>query len=344
MTNSSAMDPSKISAALSAAGLVMNADGSVTNPSDPSAPLPPSIAMNGAADGQGRFYSAKEFSALLATNDALCSAPCADEKKPYAEKYSARSALDEARKNIETKRVLAMVDSASPTPPATLKLAQQQAARLEFRLGRIASDTEEGSVVVLEHLTAAMPSLVSEAFLKAVDALSVEPEGGFPKDQKNVPCSLPPVPAPPADLLPEVASLLNIAAVCFCNRENFPLCLALLHASVALTKSAGGGREADLAPLETQATFFLAQAYGAAGDGPNSATYCGLTSECGSAEGGGGRPCGAQGAGRSPKSKEPVGAQRASRSLNAATPDAIAHAELQQPVESRSLVFTPPPL
>ena len=66
--------------------------------------LPSSIALNGASDGQGKFYSDKDFRAKLSDIDSLILATGGDPKKPFQESYDAREKLEKMRVDIETKR------------------------------------------------------------------------------------------------------------------------------------------------------------------------------------------------------------------------------------------------
>jgi len=268
------MDTDKIAEALSKAGLTMNADGSVTNPNDPSAPLPSSIAMNGAEDGQGRFYTDTEFDKELEAIDKLVGSPAGDEKKPFAEKYEAREQLETLRKNIETKRVLTMVDK-DTHDQTLLDNARMQVARIEYRFGKIALDCEEGSVRALDHLVnCAMSQLVGQEFADNVAKMAAVKSDDkivelvtFPKPQAAI--AFPGV-------LAEQVDLLNTTGAANATRENFPLSIALLNIAFDLLKDHADMTK-QLEELHTQTTFFLAQVHGANGDGGNSALYCAKT-------------------------------------------------------------------
>ena len=188
--------------------------------------LPSSVAMNGAADGQGRFYASDEFETILSQCDKLTSSPAADEKRPFAESYSAREKLEEARVNIETKRCLAMLDGA--TPRETLQEAQGQVARLEYRLGSIALSCEEGSLKALDHLVGgAMPYFFGTEVANLVEKLG---STGADSPAESASVSLP---RPLQTTLPvnEAVDLLNTAGAANANRENFGLSVELLLAA-----------------------------------------------------------------------------------------------------------------
>ena len=190
--------------------------------------LPSSVALNGASDGQGRFYEASEFSELLSEVDKLTSGPAADEKRPFDESYSAREKIEEARVNIETKRCLAMLDG--ETPREVLKEAQGQVARLEYRLGTITLSCEEGSLKALDHLVAgAMPFFFGSEVASYVEKGDAE-KSSFPKPLTT---TLP---------LKEAINLLNTAGTANANRENFKLSAELLAAAEELYLSSSSDK------------------------------------------------------------------------------------------------------
>ena len=236
--------------------------------------LPSSVALNGAANGQGRFYSSSEFQALISKCDGLTSGPAADEKKPFAESYSAREKMEKARVNIETKRCLAMLDGT--TPHETLQEAQGQVARLEYRLGSIALSCEEGSLKALDHLVGgAMPYFFGGEVAGLVEKLS---SGDSPAEASAS------LPRPLMTTLPvnEAIDLLNTAGAANANRENFKLTVELLMAAEQLYAASKDDAleltlELTLEQLHTQTLFYLAQTYGHLGDAPNSSLYCAKT-------------------------------------------------------------------
>mmetsp|Transcript_23579 Transcript_23579/g.44344 ORF Transcript_23579/g.44344 Transcript_23579/m.44344 type:complete len:715 (-) Transcript_23579:39-2183(-) len=228
--------------------------------------LPTSVALNGAADGQGRFYDAKAFEQVLEEADKNLRMAPADEKKPFAEKYRARDALETARVNIETKRCLAMIESS--TPREKLVLAQRQVARIEYRLGTTALAVEEGSAKALEHLVVgAMPQFFGQDVADLVEKLEKE-DGGSDPNLPQLSTALP---------LDEALDLLNTCGAANANREKFKLSVELLKAAERLYEVASAEDKSEMEDLHTQTLFFLAQTWGHLGDAGNSSLYCAKT-------------------------------------------------------------------
>ncbi|GMI07249.1 hypothetical protein TrLO_g6083 [Triparma laevis f. longispina] len=228
--------------------------------------LPSSVALNGAADGQGRFYSAAEFMKVIKECDDLLHGPAKDEKKPFQEKYKAREELEKVRVNIETKRCLAMIES--NTPKKTLLDAQKMVARVEYRLGTTALAVEEGSGKALEHLVVgAMPQFFGQDVADLVEKIEKEDEDVEP-NLPEISTSLP---------LNEAVDLLNTCGAANANREKFKLSVQLLKASERLYDTASVEEKEKMEDVHTQTLFFLAQTWGHLGDASNSSLYCAKT-------------------------------------------------------------------
>ncbi len=263
-----------VAGALEKLGLSMSSSGEVQVPEgmDVSS-LPSSVALNGASDGQGRFYTDIQFQERIRALDAKAGGGAKDEKKPYQEKYEVRDDLETMRKEIETRRVLAMVDrEGSKVTQDQLDTAKSQVGRIEYRFGKIAYECEEGSGKALDHLIeCAMPAYFGDGFTAAVKS---------EKTPEDLP--LPPMPAEPSgaelNVLVEGVDLLNTAAIATCNRENFALALALLSSAQAVYDSLPCP-PAEAEDLHTHTLFYLAQVHGHNGDAPNSALYCSLTTQ-----------------------------------------------------------------
>ena len=93
---SSPMDQEKLAKALASAGISINADGTAMSTSNK--PMPSSMAINGATDGKGRFYSPLEFGNAISHIDDLMNISDDPEKTPYKSKYSARDEIEVIRK------------------------------------------------------------------------------------------------------------------------------------------------------------------------------------------------------------------------------------------------------
>ena len=249
--------------------------------------LPSSIALNGAADGQGRWYDADEFESKIGVCDDLVARTGSDPKKPFQESYEARKKLEEMRVEIETKRCLAMVEGDKGKEGKRLiKVAQTQVGRLEYRLGKIALDCEEGSVKCLEHIVHGCFSSMfgSEAFSRVADMgegdqkckggkklaeliMYGEVGGGGEEGQG---CSVP---------VEEKVDALNTAAIAYANREKLDLSLELLEVAELLYTNVGKEKKGGprLERLHTSTLFFFAQVYGHAQNSRMSCLYCART-------------------------------------------------------------------
>jgi len=153
--------------------------------------------------------------------------------------YEAREGLETMRLNIETKRCLTMVLAGKgASDKDDIKIAQKQVCRIEYRLGKIAMDCEEGSVKCLEHLLHGCFSSMfgGEAFGRVsrlgevdedvalggsklselIETLEVEDDKEF-----SVPVQ-------------EKIDALNTSAIAYANREKLDLALELLKVAELL--------------------------------------------------------------------------------------------------------------
>ncbi|GMH63721.1 hypothetical protein TrRE_jg1244 [Triparma retinervis] len=246
--------------------------------------LPNSIALNGAADGQGRWYGMEEFESEIVECDDLVARTGSNPKKPFQESYDARKKLEQMRVEIETKRCLAMVEGGKGEEGKKLiKVAQAQVGRLEYRLGKIALDCEEGSVKCLEHIVHGCFSNMfgSEAFSRVADMGEGDQKGkggkklseliGYSEGEgEGAGCSAP---------VEEKVEALNTAAIAYANKEKLDLSLELLEVAELLYTNVGSEKRGGprLESLHTSTLFFFAQVYGLVQNPRMSCLYCART-------------------------------------------------------------------
>ena len=195
---------------------------------------------------------------------------------------------------------------ATPPPKDVIARARAQVGRIEYRLGKIALDCEEGSAKALNHLLegAIVPCFGLDC-KKRLDALhesnnescaggeaakSSPGEGGggggcaSSNDSARNVSALIKAEWKKTSQLPlcEVIDLLNTCAVAYGNREKLAAALELLEAAESLYASCcpedrEENEQRSLDDLHTSTLFFFAQIHGHAQNAKMSAFYCAKT-------------------------------------------------------------------
>jgi len=285
------MDPDKVADALSAAGISLKSDGTATHVGN--GELPSAMAINGASDGKGRFYTQSQFSSSLAVLDRRSKEP-ADEKKPFEKLYEVRESLEMMRKNIETKKVLSVVEGGENKED--VEVAKQHLWRLEYRLGKIGQQVEEGPK---DHFTYALSGVFDrritaegsgDDYVKDMRSYEedinvgndffsrIHHDNGFLREKF---ASYFAKERAPGGCLHEVLDLLNLAGATHCNREEPKIAMCyLLTAKIlycdGVEDEEGEGRE-NCDAQHVLTLFFIAQCCGFMENVELSAEYSGIT-------------------------------------------------------------------